>query len=617
MNPFRSLFRGSPGASLYVFAAVFLWRLVALAKLTGSPSFLPASGDMFFYDQWAQQITAGEWTNHHAFYGLPLYAYALALIYKVFGYGPFLPGLLQAAADAGTATLLFKLAGSVFGPGRRSGFVIGIAAAAMWALFVPAQAYAVILMPTAWLVFVTWLLVWQVVRTAEAPRPLAALTYGLLIGITAMAVATILFLLPLVLAALILKPAHQRNALRAKLAAAALLIAGVAAGTSPAWLHNTIVAHDRVFLSAHSGVNFWIGNNPEATGYPHFTEGLSAGQAAMLADSIAVAEAAAGRPLKRSEVSRFWSEKARNFIRSQPLDWLKLLGTKLRNLWSAAEYDDLSVISRLREEGVVPPGFRFGLVAALALPGIFLAFWRAPQSRWILFAVLLHMTAVLPVFVTERYRLAAVPGLVLFASYGIWMYWQSCAAGRVLRASAYVGGALVAAFLVSAAPTGPSLRALELYSAGTRAAERGDSAQAEEKLKLALAYAPGNAEVTFALGNLYYERDDLGAARNYYQRVLVEKPHHRGALNNLGVIELRQGRPPEAEQYLERALVQEPENATTRYLLAKALLANGRPERAEAEVRQALRLKPEQPEFLALHKEIANALSNSPPPQPQ
>ena len=46
------------------------------------------------------------------------------------------------------------------------------------------------------------------------------------------------------------------------------------------------MAHDRVILSAHGGINFWIGNNPDANGYPRFPPGMRAGQAAMLEDSI-------------------------------------------------------------------------------------------------------------------------------------------------------------------------------------------------------------------------------------------------------------------------------------------------------------------------------------------
>ncbi len=161
-----------------------------------------------------------------------------------------------------------------------------------------------------------WFLVWQIVKAEHAPSPLRCLAYGALIGITAMGIATILFMVPLLLAALVLKPrsdpAH-RSPWLARGAAVALLFLGLGAGTSPCWIHNYLVARDPVFLSAHSGINFWLGNNPEATGYPHFP-GLHAAQAAMLKDSIDVAEAAAGRNLKRSEVSDFWSAKARAYI---------------------------------------------------------------------------------------------------------------------------------------------------------------------------------------------------------------------------------------------------------------------------------------------------------------
>src|SRR4029077_5643388 len=92
------------------------------------------------------------------------------------------------------------------------------------------------------------------------------------------------------------------------------VVVGIALGTSPCWIHNYFIAKDPVALSAHSGINFWIGNNPEANGYPRFPPGLRAGQAAMLEDSIPQAEAAAGRPLTHAEVSAYWSNKAKAYV---------------------------------------------------------------------------------------------------------------------------------------------------------------------------------------------------------------------------------------------------------------------------------------------------------------
>src|SRR5207248_5450058 len=203
---------------------------------------------------------------------------------------------------------------------------------------------------------------------------------------------------PLVLAALFLKPKIDDGQVWRRVSAGgALLLFGLLAGTSPCWIHNYFIARDSVFLSAHSGINFWIGNNPEANGYPRFPPGLRAGQAAMLQDSISQAEAAEGRSLKHAEVSTYWSNKAIAYRREHFADWIKLIGRKLRNFWSAFQYDDLSIITSLRELGVVFPGLYFGIVAALSLPGVFLGCWTAPRSRWIIDAILLSTFARLAV----------------------------------------------------------------------------------------------------------------------------------------------------------------------------------------------------------------------------
>src|SRR4029077_3096011 len=159
------------------------------------------------------------------------------------------------------------------------------------------------------------------------------------------------------------------------------LIVGLMFGTSPCWIHNYFLARDPVVLSAHSGINFWIGNNPQANGYPRLPPGLRAGQAAMLQDSIDQAEVNAGRPLKHAEVSRYWSDKDRNYIETEFGKWLKLVARKLRNVWSAFQYDDLSIITILREQGVIFSGLYFGAVGALAIPGIFFAQRGTPTSR--------------------------------------------------------------------------------------------------------------------------------------------------------------------------------------------------------------------------------------------
>lgn len=606
---FQKLWPDSLAAGHYIFAAVFLVRLVVLIRLASSPLLLPTGSDMQFYDQWAQQILHGHWTDHHAFYGLPLYPFLVALLYRIFGYGPFVPGFFQACLDAGTAVLIYKITvRAMAGAPREAGKAVnfaGLIAAAGWCFFVPAQAYSAILMPTAGAVFVFWLLVWQILRTENAPSRSRCFAYAALIGLTAMGIATILFLVPLFIAVLLIR--GERSGFISKGVAIALLFAGILAGTSPCWIHNYFVARDRVFLSAHGGINLWLGNNPEATGYPRFPD-LHAGQGEMLRDSIDQAETAAGRPLKRSEVSRYWSSKTRDYISANPGGWLKLLARKIGNFWNAFEYDDLGVIAILREQGVVFPGLRFALVAVLGLSGAVFS-WRAfPASRWIAAAIALQVLAILPVFVTERYRLAIVPGLLVLAVLGLARLWNRCASGNYRSVALQLGVVAASAWFVTIPRHDPSLWALEAYNSGRFALKNNNLPLAARHLQRAHALVPDNAETDFALGNLRLAQGDSPAAKTYYEAALKIDSKHKGALNNLGVLALHDNQPAAAVDFFRRALALDPRNAKTHYLLARAELENGDAAAALSEIQIALRLEPEQPEFRALLDTIRTRL---------
>jgi hypothetical protein len=327
----------------------------------------------------------------------------------------------------------------------------------------------------------------------------------------------------------------------------------------------------------------------------------------MLEDSITRAEEAAGRPLKRAEVSAFWSAKAKDYIFAYPVAWLRLCLLKLRNFWSAFQYDDLSIVTSLREQGVVFPGLYFGVVAALGLPGMLLAWRLYPRSRWITAAILLHLVALLPVFVTERYRLPIVPGLLIFAALGLFLAWQSIIQAEYRRVAVF--GALLgcSTLFVSWPQRNPSLWALDAYNSGWQALEAGNLKAAEQKLALARAYVPTNPETNFALGNLRLAQGDTTRATAQYLHTLELDRRHKGALNNLGVIATRARDWIRAEAYLRAALTIDFRESKTHYLLAQTLLEQGNTIEARQEIEYALALRPDQAEFLKFKEKLGGA----------
>lgn len=586
-----------------IFLIAFAARIFALAGLVEAPYFLPADGDTAFYHQWALRILGGQWSDGRAFYGLPGYAWLLAGIYRVAGVQPFVVGAVQALIDSATCLVVFRLAWITV---RSDRALIASLAALGWAFFLPAQAFSIVLMPSAWLVFVYWsCLAWIVsARPGGLWRPWLGI--GVVIGLAATVVATILFLIPAALFAILRNEwGRPRRSLAVRVTiGGACLIGGVLAGLGPAWMHNTFVARDPVLLSAHTGINFYVGNNAEATGYPKMPEGMRAGQAEMMRDSIAFAEAAAGRPLRRSEVSAWWSSRAKEFIREHPGAWLRLMAVKLRNFWSSHPYDDLGLLAKAHSDGILLPGLGFGPVAALGLAGCVFVVRRFPGAGWVAAGVGLHMLAILPVFVTERYRLAAVPGLAILAAGGLVTFWSALGERRFRQAATYASVGALAAVFVFWPQRDPALLALDEYSVGINAIDRDRLADAELHLSRAHALVPGNAQVQFALGNVALARSDLARAEEWYQQALALDPRHTGALNNLGYLALQEKDWETARRFLAASLESEPLDPETNYMFAKASLELDDLPLARRSIGIALAARPGQKELLELREAI-------------
>lgn len=131
-----------------------------------------------------------------------------------------------------------------------------------------------------------------------------------------------------------------------------------------------------------------------------------------------IAEQALGYSPSPSEVSAYWYDRAWEFIRGEPLAFLRLLVKKFYLFWTHFEIaNNLSYYWFERSSLVLkmlPVGF--WLVGPLGLAGAAVA-WKEPKARLPILFLLLYCTVTIAFFVTDRFRLPVVPVLCIFAGY--------------------------------------------------------------------------------------------------------------------------------------------------------------------------------------------------------
>ncbi len=96
-----------PAALVAILAAAAAIRLACLLFSTQNPFYEPLLLDPAFYHQWALRILGGDF-GKGVFYGLPLYPFFLAALYKISGLSLFFVKLAQAALGVLTVFFVFK-----------------------------------------------------------------------------------------------------------------------------------------------------------------------------------------------------------------------------------------------------------------------------------------------------------------------------------------------------------------------------------------------------------------------------------------------------------------------------------------------------------------------------
>jgi len=381
-----------------VFGVALVVRLIFYAQLSDTPFGRVAFLDSRYYDTWAGRLADGAWLGGRTpFFVEPGYLYWLAAV-KWLGGDIAGVRLVQAIVGAGSAALTAVLGLRL--AGRRAGLVAGL----MVALYAPLVHFEGLLLKTTLEVFLATL----ALSVAVAPR-----SRPLLLG--AVSGAALVFKSNFVLMAPVLiawAAWRERGDPRRAARAGAMVVLGMAPLLMATAARNHAVSGESMLLPWSSGINFYIGNGPEADGLDPTLPFAQAGPAGEGRAGKLEAERRLGRKLGYAESSQFWWDESWRHIQASPGQWLELLVQKTRLFLHHYEFTDNVSFYFVAERVPILRWLPFGywLVVPLAFAGLMATCLRRSPERWLLgIYVVLQAAGVIAFHVIDRYRVAAVP----------------------------------------------------------------------------------------------------------------------------------------------------------------------------------------------------------------
>jgi tetratricopeptide (TPR) repeat protein len=501
--------------------------------------------DASTYKVWASKLAAGGSYGDPIFQMGPLYPYFLSFCLKI-GFSFFSVLFLQAAFGALTAVLIYLTAKSSFG--EKAGLISGI----ITALYTPFIFYDGLLLSESLQIFLVSVALYLLLSKMARRHNIKLLVAGLLIGWVALGRATILFF-PLMLAAYWLYEYWKRrnSTLNEIILRAATLFAGIIIGIMPATISN--LAHgDTVLISSNTGINFYIGNNAKSNGTYEEPPGLNLG-----GDFTGrqVAEKAAGRGLKSSEVSSFWNDKAWSEIKSNPGHFI---GGLFAKTWLYLWYFDISQAESIQIQKLFSPLFNiplagFGLVLILGAIGIANA---KGEYRWILILLFLaNLIGVVLFFVVGRFKLIGTLPLLIGSGAGALVIAETLKTRNKRQLIIYgTSIAILMAILFLPRPISKTEKLASAYdNLGIYYHYKKQPDEAIKWYRMAQAVAPNYSASLNNIGTYFYSRGDLDSAKVYFHKSLVVETDEDKTLMNLGRIALDLGNLDTAKYYYEKA----------------------------------------------------------------
>ena len=391
-------------------------------------------------------------------------------------------------------------------------------------------------------------------------------------------------------------------------------VLGFVAVLTPLLVRNAIHAHQPFLLTANAGLNFYVGNGPEATGVFKLPQGLDLEQDPM---ALRFVQRETSKAVTASESSSFWMQRTLDWVRQHPGHFVRLLAWKAFLFWNQFSFPQLEHTALRREIGAHAPVWWTNAVIPLALAAIGAIGMAVLRRRGlgpvhaehVLLAglALAYCASIVAFFITDRYRLGIHPVLLVLAA---WVLRELVLAvtRRRFRRAAGLGLWLLVMFTLTSpvdasTPLGqwiPERRRIDATRLrvdarvhdAVRYAAAGDMPQAIQLYEQALRLDPRNPELRAGLARMLSraKQDDL--ARDQLRAVVAEHPSFSRGWFNLGNVYRRLGQHEAAIAAYRTSIELEPRREAAWNNLGEAFRALGDTLHAAQAYRQAVAIVP-------------------------
>lgn len=604
-----------PAPRAFALLAIFLLALGArfalVFLLDGNPLFDTPVLDSRFYLEAGRAIAEGAGPPARPFFMSPGYTGFVAAFSLAFSDPRQALVIAQIILDALACVLTAVAAGRLFGP------VAGPVAGILLALHGPAILGSTRLLPESPAAFLVAALLVVLPRGEREATPRRILAAGFLLGLLGLLRANALLFAPFLAAGVL--PRRRGEWMRPAAWRLGACAAGIAAALAPVTLHNILAGGDLVLVSSSGGVNFYIGNAPDADGRFVSLNNLALAPGRFRDDTTlggfersvqAFAEDRAGRALEPSEVSSFWFNLTLEGIAREPLRWAGLLLRKTYlylNAFEIPQVDNMYFLAR----SIPFPGSALAessrVIWPLGLAGLFLLLRPRSPARLVVLLFLAFSLSVVLFFVTGRHRLPVAPVMCVFAGMAAGNLANLANAGRRRRLIGLIAVILALAIFCNLNPTLAGARSTgglfgvprEYVSFANQHSnlaglliERGEFEAAAAEARKGLAIAPGHPRLHFNLARALLALGEEPEAMEMLERGLARYPESPEVATLLGHLRFKQGDVRGARSVLEEVVRTHPENPRAWNTLGLARYELGEAEGGLAALREAVRLAP-------------------------